>query len=85
MNGPHISIEAMSKALHLSNGYLTARIRLTFLAPKLIRRILHGEMPVTLSQTRLLDAVKDLPIKWTEQEHFFAALARLNQGTFPYN
>jgi site-specific DNA recombinase len=76
LNGPHGSIEAMSKALKLSNGYLTARIRLTFLAPKLIRRILQGEVPITLSQTRLLDAAKELPIKWSEQEQYFAALAR---------
>jgi site-specific DNA recombinase len=76
LNGPHSSIEAMSKALQLSNGYLTARIRMTFLAPKLIRRILQGEVPITLSQTRLLDAAKDLPIKWSEQDHYFAALAR---------
>lgn len=76
LNGPQDSIEAMSKALQLGRGYITSRIRLTFLSPTLIRKILKGDVPTTLSPTRLLESSKDLPIKWTEQDRFMDALAR---------
>ena len=55
---------------------MTSRIRLTFLSPSLIKKILNGDVPITLSPTKLLEASKDLPIKWVEQDRYFAALAR---------
>jgi site-specific DNA recombinase len=76
LNGPHDSIEAISKALQLGKGHINARIRLTFLSPNLIRRLLNGDVPITLSPTRLLKASKDLPVKWAEQDCFIEALAR---------
>jgi site-specific DNA recombinase len=76
LNGPHDRIEPMSKALQLGKGYINARIRLTFLSPNLIRKILNGEMPSKLSPTRLLESSKILPVKWAEQERFIEALAR---------
>ncbi len=76
LNGPHDSIEAMSKALQLGKGYITSRIRLTFLSPSLIKKILNGDVPSVLSPTRLLEASKDLPVKWAEQDRFIEALAR---------
>ena len=36
--GPHESIETMSKALRLGNGSISARTRLTFLSPNLIKK-----------------------------------------------
>ncbi len=76
LNGPHDSVEAMSKALQTTNGYISARIRLTFLSPSLIKKILNGDVPNTISPTRLIDASKDLPVKWAEQDQFLEALAR---------
>jgi site-specific DNA recombinase len=76
LNGPHDSIEAMSKSLQLGKGYITSRIRLTFLSPNLIRKFLNGDVPNTLSPSRLLGASRDLPVKWTEQDRFIEALAR---------
>lgn len=76
LNGPHDSIEALSKALQLGKGYVTSRIRLTFLSPRLIKKVLNGDVPSALSPTKLLEASKDLPIKWAEQDRYFAALAR---------
>lgn len=74
--GPHDSIEALSKALLLGKGYVTSRIRLTFLSPRLIKKVFNGDVPSALSPTKLLEASKDLPIKWAEQDLYFAALAR---------
>ena len=79
LNGLHDSVEAMSKALQTSNGYITSRIRLTFLSPKLIRNILNGEVPNALTPTKLLEGSKDLPTKWSEQDRFIATLARKSQ------
>jgi hypothetical protein len=76
LKGPHDSIEAMSKALQLGRGYINARIRLTLLSPKLIRKILNGDVPTTLCPTRLLESSKDLPVKWAEQDRFIETLAR---------
>lgn len=76
LNGPHDSIEPMSKALQLGKGYINARIRLTFLSPNLSRKILNGEMPSKLSPTRLLESSKILPVKWAEKERFIEALAQ---------
>jgi hypothetical protein len=76
LNGTHDSIEAMSNALQRGKGYINARIRLTYLSPQLIKKILNGEVPASLSATRLLEATKDLPVKWAEQTRFFEALAR---------
>ena len=76
LNGPYDSIEAMSKALQMGNGAITARIRLTLLSPHLIRRILNGDISQSLSQTRLLDTSKDLPVKWTEQVRFIETITR---------
>jgi DNA invertase Pin-like site-specific DNA recombinase len=76
LNGSHDSIESMSKALQTTNGYISARIRLTYLSPSLIKKILNGDVSNTISPTRLIDASKDLPVKWGEQDRFIEALAR---------
>jgi hypothetical protein len=70
------AITQVRKAPQTTNGYISARIRLTFLSPSLIKKILNGEVPNTISPTRLIDASKDLPIKWAEQDRFIEALAR---------
>jgi site-specific DNA recombinase len=76
LSGLHDSIEAMSSTLQLGKGYITSRIRLTFLSPNLIRKILNGDVPNKLSPSRLLEGSKNLPVKWTEQDSFIEALAR---------
>jgi hypothetical protein len=60
----------------MGRGYITSRIRLTFLSPSLIKKILIGDIPSALSPTRLLEASKDLPLTWDEQDRFIEALAR---------
>jgi hypothetical protein len=66
----------MSKALQLGKRHINTRIRLTFLSPHLIRKILNGAVPKSLSPTRLLEAIKDLSVNWAEQDQFVDALAR---------
>jgi len=48
-------------------------VRLAFLAPDLQRAILAGEQPEHLTLARFLDS--DLPLSWTAQRRWFAALA----------
>jgi site-specific DNA recombinase len=67
LSGGDDSIEAMSARLGLGKGYLTSRIRLTYLAPDIVRAILDGGQPAVLSATRLLAAAKDLPNDWGAQ------------------
>jgi len=67
LSGDYDSIEAMSSGLGLAKGYLTSRIRLTWLAPDIVCSILDGQQPAELSATRLLAASKDLPNDWTGQ------------------
>jgi hypothetical protein len=75
LNGSHDSIEVASSALHMGRSYMTSRIRLTFLSPRLVKKFLIGDISSTLSPTRLLEASKDLPLKWDDQDRFIDALA----------
>jgi site-specific DNA recombinase len=50
-----------------SNGYLTALMRLTYLAPSIIDDILHGRQPPDLSAKRLLRTSASLPLDWSSQ------------------
>lgn len=70
LSGSDDSIEAMSKRLGLPKGYLTSRIRLTWLAPDIITRLLSGEHPLELTRMRLLSKSRDLPHDWSQQREF---------------
>lgn len=69
-SGDEDSIEAMSGHLNLGKGYLTARIRLTYLAPSIVRSILNGQHPVELTSKQLIKASQNLPYDWVEQQRF---------------
>lgn len=70
LSGGDNSIEAMSKRLGLPKGYLTSRIRLTWLAPDIITGLLKGQHPVELTKLRLLSKSRDLPCDWSQQREF---------------
>ena len=76
LNGPHDSIEDISKALQRGKVYIHARIWLTFLSPAIVKNILNGNMPASINATKLLVATKDLAVKWAGQQRFIEALAR---------
>ncbi len=50
-----------------SNGYLTALMRLTYLAPSIIDDILRGLQPPELSAKSLLRTSASLPLDWSSQ------------------
>ncbi len=67
--GTDDSIEAMASRLGVRRDYLTVLVRLSFLAPEIVRAILTGQQPVELSATRLVELSKDLPHDWQAQRH----------------
>jgi site-specific DNA recombinase len=70
LSGSDDSIEAMTERLGMGKGHLTSLVRLSFLAPGIVRALLEGRQPIDLTPTRLLRLSKDLPHDWSEQRHF---------------
>jgi hypothetical protein len=60
LSGSDDSIEAMSGRLGMKCR-LTSLIRLSYLAPDIVRALLEGRQPIELTPTRLLRLSKDLP------------------------
>ena len=69
-SGADDSIEAMTQRLGAGKGHLTALVRLSYLAPDIVRALLEGRQPIQLTPTRLLKLSKDLPHDWREQRRF---------------
>src|ERR1700726_2494909 len=69
LSGSHDSIEAMRGRLGMNKCRLTSLIRLSYLAPDIVRALLAGRQPIELTPTRLLRLSKDLPHDWSEQGH----------------
>jgi site-specific DNA recombinase len=67
LSGSDDSIEAMSGRLGMNKCRLTSLIRLSYLAPDIVRALLGGRQPIELTPTRLLRLSKDLPHDWSEQ------------------
>jgi hypothetical protein len=70
LSGSDDSIEAMTERLGMGKGHLTSLVRLSYLAPGIVRALLEGRQPIDLTPTRLLRLSKDLPHHWSEQRHF---------------
>jgi site-specific DNA recombinase len=69
------SIEAMSARIGMNKFRLTSLVRLSYLAPGIIRALLAGRHPTELTRTRLLRLSKDLPHDWQEQRRFLGFAA----------
>jgi site-specific DNA recombinase len=69
LSGSDASIEAMSGRLGMNKCRLTSLIRLSYLAPDIVRALLEGRQPIELTPTRLLRLSKELPHDWSEQRH----------------
>ena len=67
MSGSDDSLEAMTRRLRTTRGYLNSLVRLSYLAPDIVRIILTGNQPIELNVKRLLAAAKTLPVSWTQQ------------------
>jgi site-specific DNA recombinase len=70
LSGSDASIEAMTERLGIAKCHLTSLVRLSYLAPDIVRALLKGRQPIELTPTRLLRLSKDLPHDWIEQRHF---------------
>ncbi len=76
LSGTDDSFSAMTERLGKGHGQLVALVRLSYLAPNLIRDCIDGQQPLELTPTRLLKLGKDLPHSWIEQ-HFYLGFARV--------
>ena len=75
LSGPDGSIEAMIERLGIARGRLTSLVRLSYLAPGIVRALIEGRQPVELTPTRLLRLSKDLPHDWKDQRLFLGFAA----------
>jgi hypothetical protein len=64
--GGGISIDELSARGKLTGSYATRLLRLTFLAPDLVRDILDGRHPPTLTANTLMADTR-LPLAWSKQ------------------
>ena len=67
LSGTDNSLSAMTERLGMGHGQLVALVRLSYLAPDLIRDCIEGRLPVEPTQTRLLKLGKGLPNDWSAQ------------------
>ena len=58
----------MTERLGMGKGHLTSLVRLSLLAPDIVRALLKGRQPIELTPTRLLRLSKDLPHDWIERD-----------------
>ena len=70
--GDGISIDELSAREKLTGSYATRLLRLTFLAPDLVRDILDGRHPPTLTANTLMADTR-LSLAWSEQRLRLAA------------
>ena len=70
LSGRYSSIDDMARQTNASGTYLTTLVRLTYLAPDIVRAILDGRQPLDLSLTRLMTSTKALPHGWADQRRY---------------
>jgi site-specific DNA recombinase len=61
------SVEAMAARLGVRRDYLAVQLRLSYLAPQIVRAILLGAQPCELTPTRLVALSRNLPYCWEAQ------------------
>jgi hypothetical protein len=67
LSGADDSLSAMTQRLGMGHGQLVALVRLSYLAPDLVRDCIEGRQPAELTPTRLIKLGKDLPHDWPAQ------------------
>lgn len=67
------TVEALAKALGLTERHVRQMLPIGFLAPDLSEAIVEGRQPPTLTLAKLLSA--PIPISWREQRALFAMFA----------
>lgn len=64
------SLDAVAGAHGHARKHFSRLLRLAYLAPDIVGRIIDGTQPPSLTRTRLL-ACTDVPLDWAEQRHMF--------------
>jgi DNA invertase Pin-like site-specific DNA recombinase len=67
MTGRDATLDAMAQRLGIKRDYLSVHMRLTYLAPDIVRALLSGRYPPELAPTHLVSLCKDLPHDWQLQ------------------
>ncbi len=67
LNGNGESIEAASERIKVNANYITALLRISFLAPDIVEAILDGRQPVTLTARNVSTKTHLLPRAWSLQ------------------
>lgn len=68
MAGRDATLDAMAKRLAIKRDYLSAHMRLAYLAPNIVRALVQGRIPEGLTPAGLLSMCKDLPHDWQLQQ-----------------
>ena len=69
LSGSDASIEAMSGRLGINKCRLTSLVRLSYLAPNIVRALVAGRQSDAPTPRRLLRLSRNLPHDWSEQRH----------------
>lgn len=67
MSGRDETIDAMAQRLSVKRDTLSAHMRLTYLAPDIVRALVDGRHPGGLTPAGLISKSKDLPHDWLLQ------------------
>jgi len=67
MSGRDATIDALAQRLGVKRDYLSAHMRLTYLAPGIVKDLVDGRQPEDLTPARLVLLSKDLPHDWQLQ------------------
>ena len=67
MSGRDATIDALAQRLGVKRDYLSAHMRLTYLAPGIVKDLFDGRQPEALTAARLVSLCKDLPHDWQLQ------------------
>jgi hypothetical protein len=67
MSGRDATIDALAQRLGVKRDYLSAHMRVTYLAPGIIKDLFEGRQPEALTAAGLVSLCKDLPHDWQLQ------------------
>ena len=67
MSGRDATIDALAQRLGVKRDYLSAHMRLTYLAPGIVKDLFEGRQPEGHTAAGLVSLCKDLPHDWQLQ------------------
>lgn len=70
LSSPDVSISGLAKRSGNKRDNVTTLMRLSYLAPDIVRAILDGRQPVELTSNKLLKLAKGLPQDWQAQKPY---------------